>query len=519
MSTRDSSGSDGDARAMSWSAVRKWLKKSGAVVPVTVLSGLLQVLASVTGVSTPRVRALVIVALGCLWACRFLTHLGLNYWTWQPWRQEQRLARALLDLLVVADAAVVLGMTAVGVWTFLDPVGGHVQSILAATCAVCLLVVALGTVDAAVSLGLPRASEAGADLPIVHFIRRLLGHATEVPGLGFLSRVWGTITPVDKVSGFTNWILVGLVTVPTVGTIPHLYPLFPSRTVEAGSTARTSPPASPLKDPPSSITTVVVSRVTTVSVPSDIPDSDGSYTAQCGTQVTPGEGAPEPQKAGLASLWVGGPGRDGAGAVQAGCAQLARPVADHPGVYYALGVCEGEIRSLGVASLDRRAELLYQEAAVFAKNLAQAGQLLGASERTRAGNGDFQVVYAEPGSFVMIRARTSAGQVTPDPELAPCARVKDENVKYVVVPPGLVGPWFDLVRDRGQWIWPTYDRSVHATGDFVFRADDGAGTVIAHGSCTNLVLCSVTSRGRVFRTGTLLVTAETLEPYAPAPAK
>jgi hypothetical protein len=225
------------------------------------------------------------------------------------------------------------------------------------------------------------------------------------------------------------------------------------------------------------------------------PDGRGpdepTYEELCPGGTKPGKPAPKPWGDALYSLWLG---ESGAGAIEGGCAQPAHPVAGHPHVWVAEGVCEGSLRSFGISVDGRPASLVYQQAAVFARDKAREGVLLGASPRTDLRDGDFYLLQSERGPYVLIRSRKATGSTTEDDAPRRCADYTSDNYPYTAIPPGLIRIWLRI--SRWQLVWPVLDEGGESTAQgFAFIGAD-TGEVLAHAECELPTVCTATFNDR-----------------------
>jgi hypothetical protein len=511
------------------------------------------------GIRTPTGRTMGFVVLGgaIAHAFRLVSHLYLGYM--RPRRHGSRLRR-----LVLADAFITACWVGVGFLAIAHSSRYVWWAAVVIYATVVLL--ASATVIRANELDLPRATEAVLGASRVKEIRRYIDAASIAPGFGMLSRLFKFTSPVDRISTYVTFCALPLFWFPVTSAATWAShtrdSVLPAEQGVLGGAVQIrdvsapkapprhrSRPATPPESPTTTVTrtetrtetvtvtrtvtappatetrTETVTRTRTVTAPSATvpprstgPQDPPPYAVQCGT-VPPGYGAPPAQAAEISALWLGGMGQSGAGAVQAGCAEPAKQVAGQPGVYYATGVCQSELRSVGVAGPDGQAGLLYQQAARFAVHRAEAGQLTAATSRTRIGDGDLYVVSTNLGTFVLVRSQTAFGGTIQRDSGPWCARrVPSVNVKYVVVPPGLGSQWLDLMGRLG-WVWPVDDASNAPPGtNFDFQIDNPTRAVVAHASCTTETACTMTSTaGSVAVEQGAAITLNDLLDYAPPP--
>jgi hypothetical protein len=215
-----------------------------------------------------------------------------------------------------------------------------------------------------------------------------------------------------------------------------------------------------------------------------------TYEELCPGGGVPGSPAPRPSSDALYGLWLG---ESGAGAIEGGCAQPAHVAKDHPAVWVEEGLCEGSLRSYGIAA-DRPASLLYQQAARFALAKEREGVLLGASSREDLRDGDFYLVETELGPYVLIRPQKATGVAPADSTPRRCEDYTSDNYPYTTVPPGLVRIWLQI--SQHELVFPvSVGRSHGAAQKFTFLGAD-SGTVVGEAECADADTCSATVPGR-----------------------
>lgn len=235
-----------------------------------------------------------------------------------------------------------------------------------------------------------------------------------------------------------------------------------------------------------------------------------TYADHCPGDPVPGYWAPEPQASLLYALWLGGVGVAGAGAIEAGCARAAEPVAGDPVLWTATGYCRGSLRSLGIVAPERPPALLYDGAARFALEQAELGRLLGASPRAPFGAGDVYAVETVDGTHVLFRALSSGGRLRPRHARRSCEDAVTRNVAYTNVPPGLIGYWMTLAAEA-----PVTPVETGAVGGFAFV--NAAGRVLATARCGHPAACLVTRNGETWLSwGRRWVAVDEVQPLAVA---
>jgi hypothetical protein len=198
------------------------------------------------------------------------------------------------------------------------------------------------------------------------------------------------------------------------------------------------------------------------------------------------------------------------GAFKAGCGTEARQVAG-TGVWFAAGVCAGQLRSVAVAR-DGEAALLYGAAARFAWRAALGGELVGAEAAYPAG-ADVFVVTTSSGSYGFVRKASSDGS---GGRVRDCTDVTGTARPFAELPPPMMLHWRNLVERRAAWSWPLRE---DAAGDaLVFDAYPG-GAVTARGACASELSCYLDVDGiRWPGDETAYVSLDELAPYMPPPA-
>jgi hypothetical protein len=242
--------------------------------------------------------------------------------------------------------------------------------------------------------------------------------------------------------------------------------------------------------------------------------SGPTYEELCPGGKQPGRPAPEPWGSLLYALWLGNEWVEGAGAIEAGCAQTARRARGHPNLWLAYGVCGGARRSLGLADPHGTLSLLYQEAARFASAQERAGRLRGASPRIDVASGDLYLVHTTTGTYALVRSRKARGSTAATRAPRRCEDYTSENYPYTRVPPGLVWLWLSIAED--EWVWPELDTGSDPSGHrFAFVGEEGGG-VVAHAYCSSDLRCEATFDRRELSTPeSLAVTVDAVRAVAP----
>jgi hypothetical protein len=204
------------------------------------------------------------------------------------------------------------------------------------------------------------------------------------------------------------------------------------------------------------------------------------------------------------------------GATQAGCPQYARKVPGHPSIWYAIGTCGANVRSLGVYAPGQGATIQLQDAAIFGLELAKEGRLLSASSRATVADGDFYLFQTTNGTYSLSRSQSAKGYIKTNMTTLWCERYTSTNVPYVITPPNVTSIWWNLTADGFGWSWP----SSH-TGEgqvYLFRSYKPGEATIATTVCTSADQCTTWTRaGELLSHGTSSVALDELLAYAPGP--
>ena len=198
------------------------------------------------------------------------------------------------------------------------------------------------------------------------------------------------------------------------------------------------------------------------------------------------------------------------GAIKAGCGKRAEAVFGHPGTYVAEGICSGKVRSLAVVSAGFTPVIVYDDAAVFAKDAASAGELLFV-EAAEAGDGEVVVIGTMTGNYVF--ARPSPSIRPPSEEATGCLEVSILARPFPEIVPSLAYLWLEHVKQFG-WAWPgrAGDPEVGEIGFF----GNETGIEIATGGCVEDA-CWLDGPGEhLTYEGISFVDLALLGPYMPA---
>jgi len=435
-----------------------------------------------------------VIAFGIAYAGRLPVHLFLGrYVCLRPRDHDKPGLRARLNILVAVNAVsiaiwLVIGFNMLGASR---PPSVATEVVLGSLW-LSVLIVAVMTVRCVADVGLKRGTELLCESRLGALYLEHYGGAPPDSAFGRFLDWFRRKTPVHQISAFMILITAPLLTVPT-----------------ASATARLAEEVVPIEigAPP-----VVVEKEVTES-DQDTPGQhvappatvSRTYEEECTGMPDPGVPAEEPYGGQLNTLWIGGEGVDGAGAVQAGCAERAEQVSASPVVWTAAGRCGSDLRSLGVAAEGYLPALLFEQAAEFAEAKAEDGVLVGASARHKLRSGDFYVIDVTEGSFVLIRANVSAGKAPADGG-RPCRMIPVDDVAYSVLPPGLIGIWSEVVL-RSGWVWPVEVTPPGSPSpEFTFRTTPD-GSDLGRARCSSETSCVASVDGETFQTsGSLSIT-------------
>ncbi|MDQ2631989.1 MAG: hypothetical protein M3Y75_13605 [Actinomycetota bacterium] len=201
----------------------------------------------------------------------------------------------------------------------------------------------------------------------------------------------------------------------------------------------------------------------------------------CGTEVTPGDGAPEPLRAEIRRVWE-------EKAPASGCARRAQPNPSES-AYIVEGECQGLPWSLGIASWDRGTAVLLEAASAAARRIGRHQELIGASDRIDLAGGDFHVVHTPIGPYLLVREHKTDGEggLTKLPES--CADIERGKEGYLILSPGMAELWVRFGAEVAA-TWPALSGD---GSEFSFQGIDDEP--LAWGSCKSPVACEVHGSG------------------------
>jgi uncharacterized membrane protein YhdT len=198
------------------------------------------------------------------------------------------------------------------------------------------------------------------------------------------------------------------------------------------------------------------------------------------------------------------------GAVKAGCGSKATEMTG-TSTWISVGMCGSELRSIAISGPEGEPSIVYGEAATFAWEAAEQGELAGAEARSPAG-GDFDVVWTIFGTFAFVRAHQEQTQGNSHP--THCDEVGGEPEPFVELVPPLFYFWKTLVAEKTEWLWPTRDESgTNSAVAFI----GPSGETVATGECATSETCRVAVEGRDGHVdGSAFLHISDLEPFVPA---
>jgi hypothetical protein len=426
-----------------------------------------------------RLLAIGMILTGIVLLLRLLGHLHDEYWGWAGVPAGKDIdGHKLLSCLVVADVLLTALWIASGVWMLIDP-DEVVQCLVAIFLFVTVPSVAAWTVCVAERLAMRRGSEYVRGLEWVKDLRDIQDRMETLRPMEWLANLWMLETKPKDISWLITMLATFALMVASANapeTAAQLIRVLNADTAvvhrDGRQDERTSSGSRSEGHPERPKRRTPVQR--------RAPGPRKTYAQICRGDPFPGRGdldlPGDPPRA-LYDLWLG---PKGLGAVVAGCAQKPHGLMSHSGVWWAVGLCGTELRSLAIGTPRQRAVLLLQQAARFAWARVQDGSLLGASSRQSIGAGDFVLVDTERGTTVLIRARSSTGQ-TEQQSTSTCEDFADENVPYTEVPPPLVELWLGLA--RVEWVWPI-EREQPAGAPRLFAFVTTAGEIVSAATCS-----------------------------------
>lgn len=406
---------------------------------------------------------------------RWVIHVRLGYLNWwgrgeHRWRANRR---EKLRNLTIGEGVLALVLTVTGVYFFANP--GGVLQLLAAI--VFLVLIFLGVEETRKLIRRPGGPPPGSDMiencrPVewmLHPDRIWNGKWGLDSGFEWISRQ----VPVGHRNKAAALLVVGMV-LSTSTQAAALIGRQASRdeggnqkSREEGRASRShSDEAPPLP----------------VEAESTLESSEErTYEDNCGTEIVPGDGAPEPLARQLRVAWEELSPADG-------CAMRARALASGS-VYVAEGHCQGRFWSLGIASWRYPAAVLIEDAARAAKEILSDEEILGASPRVDVATGDFHLLFTAAGPYLLVRGQKTDGNGGPASKPESCAEIETGGEKYLMLTPGMAELWLRLNEASLLPVWPTEVGEVdEGRQEFSFHSQ--GGMEVASGACLTATACS-----------------------------
>jgi hypothetical protein len=448
----------------------------------------------------PRAVYYLTAAGGFTYAIRHLVHRRMKYAE----------ASTQMQGLMRADLAIMIAFNALGIASILWKPSSWVMAAGVLVLFVAIMIVSGATIEAAKGKR-KRGSEWLRKTKQMRWLERSLRPHAKVFGKPFLGLI-GLATPVREVSCYIVCLLAMLVIVGTAAgraTLPAV-----EKALEPGGGAHTgTTTTSTTSDPATTPVTTTSTSTTPASGTTVVQAKEAprpTYEQLCG-RTMPGYPAPEPQAAGLRGLFAQ------TGAIVAGCAAPAAEVGAGTNVWWTLGRCQGQVRSVALAGTEGPAVLMLQQVALFAQGKAERGELIGGSARVSAAHGDYQVIATTTADYVEARQDSSLGGPTPTRLQRSCTQLTDRDAPYTLVPPALIALWLHLVEKA--WVWPVAAGETETGANkFLFRSVGQAPAPVAKAECSSEFQCTMlTTAGLAETSDSDGRSAGELENYAPPP--
>lgn len=458
------------------SGVRVALISAAAAVVAAILGVCLAKLLDLSIHEVEELTALTLLVYGLGLILRWGIHLRLNYLNFggRPGKKWDAGRRRKLTYLTVADGSLALTLTVVGWYFFTQP--GH---LLQLGVTVVMLVAIWWEIEATRETIEVDGPPCGADvIERCAPFRMLLDPRRIWNGKWGIDSLWEFVTakiPVGHRSKVAVFVIVAL-----AGSAVTQAGAMLARRVSDGSDqtpgnsrhhghGQTGKPAEP--------------QESVGALPE--PSGTRSYVDNCGAEVVPGDGAPEPLRGEIKRAWEEESPADG-------CAQLAQK--DRSGrAFLVPGECRGRRSSLGIVSWEYGAAILLENAALAAREVAAEAEIDGASARADIANGDFQLIYTPEGPYLLIRDQKTDGHGGLSEAPVTCAEIVPGKETYQVLTPGMAEL---LLRfNRGvEHAWPaSVDRG--PGGGFDLVSAEGDDRVLAHAVCPSRTECRVQDSG------------------------
>jgi hypothetical protein len=443
---------------------------------------------------------------GVTYAARYLVHRHMKYAD-----ASERLAG-----LMRTDLAVVIAFNALGFASIVWKSSSGVMATAVMLLFFAIMLVSGATIEAAKGKR-KRGSEWLRETGPMEWVETSLGPHADLFGKPFLS-VIRFATPVPKASCYIVCLLAMLVVVAAAAGRASLPAIEKGLDIGVGAhTSSTTTSTTPDPGANTTVTTTSASATTITGSGTSVNEEKEkplpTYEQLCRDHVSPGYPAPEPQAKDLRGLFYE------KGAIIAGCAGPAAEVSSGSNIWWTLGRCNGEVRSLAVTGSKGAPVLMLQQVAAFAQGKAERGELIGGSARVSSAHGDYQVIETTTADYVMAREDSSLGGPSPKKPPRSCGQLSDRDSPYTLVPPGLVELWLHLARK--EWVWPVEAGETESGAKmFVFRSVGRAPAKVAAAECWTERQCTMrTTAGLSESSDSDGRAADELESDAPPPIR
>ncbi|HTT95230.1 MAG TPA: hypothetical protein VMF55_11205 [Solirubrobacterales bacterium] len=443
----------------------------------------LKMLQVLTPTGLGRVGGIVMFAAGQALGGRSIVHLKSHYRDWPLSADWTPKCRRRLRRIFVADLLVVLGCSAAGVYFCLSP-DNALELPVFAIISTAVLILGIVTIKLLDHGGPPRGCEVVGWCRIVKALRAAAEVAGSIPGVTAIDKkLWDDKTELRTLSGLI--VVVWLVLLASAGA--QAVPLAPSviKDLNAGTPKATTTSGIHIAGtlgPKSKLR--AERRVSAAAV------QPPTAEELCGPHAVPGAGAPKLEAKAINKVWAR------LGQPATGCSTKARRVPGTKSTFVVPGYCGRQFWSLGVVSPEGASVLLEQSARV-ARHLLAKGTFRFASKRHDLGRGDFYVLDAARGNYVLVREQKTDGRGGLEERVLSCLEVEPAKERYVVLPPAMAALWLRLEAKLEEPLWPTVDLSHPDSNDsyFTFQRGSDDPTTVATGVCSAPGDCQLLADG------------------------
>lgn len=406
------------------------------------------------------VRLFAIVTLGSAIAYAVRTEMHVDVLV-------RRGARGRAHVVVVAlEGFVALAFLACGPYCWFVPDGG-MQFVTAASLVSAVFGLSLAMRWLAKTRGVATGTDVAPHCWLIVFIREsILEPVDHVHSFNWLNERFDQKAPKGRLSPLTLWLCASLVTVASANG-PRVAPVAWEALGGKGSAALVAP--------------VTVAEEESNARGWSAPEAGGgagpsvtarpaeeeglpSYEVLCGKGLTPGEPAPRAQRRALYRQWLNG----GVGSIVAGCARPARKLPNDS--WFAVGMCDNEVRSLAIGSPGEYGALLLWAPARFAFEKAEAGTLTNATSSQLIGEGEVYSLQTTAGTYLFMRDHLPDDESALGREAQSCTDLEEGAVPFVILPPALSRLWSAQVKLERAWFWAILNEPGADDGErFIFR--------------------------------------------------